>query len=261
MPLSSSNTQENIIGNIDLETPIYRIFSRQRFLELIKSKKNTLVKPSMWDDPFENAFLQCTAIMDDGQEVSLEDLRGKWYGQCWTTEKETDAMWRIYSQNKDGVRVKTTVKKIFHPLWYTYINTHGKSSCFMGKVEYKRRKEIEMSIEKSHAQNIILGKTSMAETLLIKRKEFDHEKEVRILFQDIIHKGASKIHQYDIDLNDTLDEITADPRATLEEVEMLGEFINLLGIKAPFNQSDLYSFQPKKIKFAPDGQQLPIKHI
>ena len=40
--------------DVDLDTPIFRIYSYQRFLDLLNTKLNVLVQPSMWEDPFEN---------------------------------------------------------------------------------------------------------------------------------------------------------------------------------------------------------------
>lgn len=34
------------------------------------------------------------------------------FAQCWSKVAESDAMWRIYSQNGLGVRVGTTNKKL-----------------------------------------------------------------------------------------------------------------------------------------------------
>lgn len=261
MALSLSRMQENIIGDINEETPIYRVFPRKWFLELIKNSNNGLVKPRVWDDPFENAFLKCTAVMDSGEEASLEKLREKWYGQCWTTEKDTDAMWRIYSPNKDGVRVKTTVKKIFSHLWNSCPNGYAAKSCFIGKVEYKSREEIEKAMAGSYVQNLIFNEKVTARTLLIKRREFDHEKEVRILFHDMPNSGTDAVHQYKVELNDTLEEVTVDPRADPEEVDKLAIILKDLGLKAPVNQSNLYSFTPMKINFSANGESLPITFV
>ena len=47
---------KNILNNIDSEQRIYRIFSLSRFEEMIQNQELVLVRPSMWDDPFENFF-------------------------------------------------------------------------------------------------------------------------------------------------------------------------------------------------------------
>ena len=106
--------------NLTLDTPIYRIFRYERFVELLKSGKNTLVRPSTWEDPFENVLFNHQYLDASGKEIDLSSIRDSWYGQCWTDkEAECDGLWRVYSDNgkNRSVRVKTTVRKIFE-------NTH-----------------------------------------------------------------------------------------------------------------------------------------
>lgn len=81
----------------DYSTKIYRIFSTNRLIELFEKKENALVKPELWDDPFENFILK---IPEKGSK-SKPNKRG--YGQCWTLNFESDAMWRIYSPDKKGL--------------------------------------------------------------------------------------------------------------------------------------------------------------
>ena len=70
-------TNKNIL-NIDIDTDtdnldkkIYRIFSIERFKQLICSQELVLVNPSKWDDPFENFFLKGNAIDDKGKLFSF----------------------------------------------------------------------------------------------------------------------------------------------------------------------------------------------
>jgi hypothetical protein len=109
--------EDNVVNIADLDQKIYRIFSISRFKELITTNELVLVNPYKWDDPFENFFLKANAVDENGALVSLGDIARKWYGQCWTFNPESDAMWRIYSCQKDGVRVSTTVRRLFSVLW------------------------------------------------------------------------------------------------------------------------------------------------
>jgi hypothetical protein len=45
--------EASILGKITLETKIYRIFPRERFIQLFEEDRNALVLPTMWEDPFE----------------------------------------------------------------------------------------------------------------------------------------------------------------------------------------------------------------
>src|SRR5947209_3360061 len=99
----------------DLDRPIYRIMSVERCLECLRDKKLTLVRPKLWDDPFENLLLRAKVKLPTGELGDMRSISNCVYGLCWTTHRETDAMWRIYSpaKAKDGVRVRTTPGKLF----------------------------------------------------------------------------------------------------------------------------------------------------
>ena len=92
--------ERNVIGISNWDAPVYRTFSLKSALELFKEGKNGLVHPSRWDDPFENFFLKNGAIDEHENPVALDDVHKDWYGQCWTLEGESDALWRIYSPEK-----------------------------------------------------------------------------------------------------------------------------------------------------------------
>ena len=62
---------KNAININNIDTPVYRIFSYERFIELITTNQLVLVQPSMWDDPYENFFLKTEVVSDDGEFGSL----------------------------------------------------------------------------------------------------------------------------------------------------------------------------------------------
>lgn len=91
-----------IIPENDYDKPVYRIISKERFIELFQKEENILVHPSRWDDPYENFILKSKVKMKSG-EVKDFDFHENIYGQCWSRHKASDAMWRIYSPNKNGI--------------------------------------------------------------------------------------------------------------------------------------------------------------
>lgn len=91
------------LNSKNLDKPIYRIVSASRFIQILTSKQLTLVNPQKWDDPFENS-LAVARVYVSHEAVRFLERTGV-YGQCWTWHEDTDAMWRIYSPNKDGVRL------------------------------------------------------------------------------------------------------------------------------------------------------------
>ena len=158
------------LSDDDLDKPVYRVFPIERLIQLFNEKKNTLVKPAMWDDPFENILFQQTATIANGQIVHFSNIRECFYGQCWTLNKrESDALWRIYSPNKNGIRVKTTLRKLWDE-FYCQSDSNAMISYYLGKIEYKSERFIKSFLENSGNLNQIIFSTdsTSVQTLFIK---------------------------------------------------------------------------------------------
>jgi len=246
-----NNAIEKNIFNIDnIDIPIFRIFSYERFEELIKNQKLTLVQPSMWDDPYENFFLRTKVDLGNGEVASIEDLKNSWYGQCWTENEDTDAMWRIYSHEKDGVRVKTTARKLFYSI-FNGSEEFCNLKYFMGKVEYKSKAELINFMETVTFSDIIAGgqNDKFAKLLCIKRTEFSHENEIRVIVDDIGNKnGVNGLYKIDIDTDSLFDEICLDPRLLDEDVSNLTQKIKKMGVSTKIIQSELYKLDIPMIR-------------
>jgi hypothetical protein len=102
----------NLNGS-EFDIPIYRIMPIDRLLQCFEEKSLVLLPPKKWDDPFENLLLSSQVTVSASVEVGgMERIRDQVFGQCWTLHRETDAMWRIYSPDKGGAKVKTTPRKL-----------------------------------------------------------------------------------------------------------------------------------------------------
>ena len=246
------------LTDAELDKSIYRIFSFSRLEEIFSEKKLTLVKPKKWDDPFENFILNSTGVLPDGRYVEMS-FRDNYYGQCWSLTRESDAMWRIYSQNKDGVKVKTTIRKLFTPLFdvgghYTTVNgVVYNLSSFVGKVKYESQKSlIEMLKDEKRMSNKIFDQSGwgQASTFFFKRVAFKHENEVRIIFypQNPINSDYFK---FDIDPKDLFDEIVFDPRMEELDYEAKNSVLLSWGYNKKISQSELYKLKRFTIVLRP----------
>jgi hypothetical protein len=234
------------ITNPDLE--IYRVFSRDRLLEVIRERKLTLVRPALWDDPFDNFLLSSIGKMSDGRLVSLEGIRNQYYGQCWTLLEESDAIWRIYAPGKNGLKVKSTVQKIFDAI-YKPGDPFASLSCFVGKVEYLAESEIVSFMADHRRPSVFLLSTEalgQAYSLLIKRQEFEHEQEVRLIYRANDYRGPD-IVSFSVDPGDLFDEIVIDPRASDADSKALVAELRALGYNGPISQSPLYKIPNFKV--------------
>ena len=228
------------IEESEFDNHIYRIISYERFIELFKNSKNTLVKPKLWEDTFENFTLKSKLKYPDGSEIEL-DTHDRLYGQCWTTSKASDAMWRIYSQDKKGIRIRTTIDKLLSSLDITNVNTAMTDSC-IGKVEYKSEATIMSQARKAFSQDGRITFGSLFRSLLIKRKAFNHEKEIRLIHLDWGYKLPKEdIYSYEISPHDLITQVMIDPRVSYDEFKKIKKDIKRkTGYKGDIKRSLLY---------------------
>jgi hypothetical protein len=187
--------------NFPQSTPVFRVFRTQHFIKSLKKNENVMVRPHLWDDPFENLTFNRMIINFDILNVKpfpvSNLIRDRLYGQCWTLNcEETDALWRIYSPKADGVRIKSTIGRLFAGL-YDETDPHAEECYFIGKVNYLSQDKIVTFIKKGIsvptgdlnlldkvANRISSGKWA-ASTLLVKRTEFQHENELRLIYESV----------------------------------------------------------------------------
>jgi hypothetical protein len=246
----------------DLDLNIYRIYPFNRFMDLMTSKMNVLVKTSLWEDPFENFILNSTGKLRTGETFTIAS-REQYFGQCWSSKKESDAMWRIYSQHiKDlttqnliigniGIKVKSTIRNIFEPLFSTQENhIHPANGdfynvcSFVGKVRYHNKKDLISLLEQNAGSLILdqLGK-SQASTLMLKRLAFTHEREIRVVYHNSQCHPSDKIYSYPIDPNICFEEIVIDPRIPKSLYLEIKQKLVEAGFKNKIIQSGLYKLE------------------
>jgi hypothetical protein len=236
----------------DLDKPIYRVFSIQRLLELIASHKNTLVRPALWDDPFENFILNAVGESEFGEPFSI-GFKDDLYGQCWSTVRDSDALWRIYSPDKTGVRVRSTVGGLLGSLQKACGARFPELSCFIGRVQYLPQKKILRLLED---RGLLDGPVTdgtgrgQASTLLLKRVEFRHEQEIRLIYFNHNKRHSSSIYQYEFDPNLVIDEIYFDPRLSPELYGVYEGHLQRVGFQGKIGQSPLYKLPALRFRMS-----------
>ena len=236
----------NVIGNLDLDTPLWRIYPHDRFLNLLAGQGDALVNPKKWEDPFEDFLMRSTKVKDkqSGELINMTSLAEDWYGQCWCKIEETDAMWRIYSPlgGQRGVKVRSSARKIFDNL--QAIGSRAPYLQFyIGPVEYLEESKIEAGVRAIKFQDLAAGGMSeqFAKFLLIKRNAFQHEAEVRLLFNDIDPRRAKDgILTISLDHQSVFDEVVLDPRLQPIEYRAMEAGLRAVGCQIPISQSTLY---------------------
>lgn len=240
--------QNQIIGGIAPETKVFRVFPISRLESVLETKQLTLVRPSKWDDPFENQLYNIKAI--DGltqAPVSVESLRACLYGQSWTLTEESDALWRIYSGDKRGVRVGTTVGKLMNALWdgCGAKDELKPLKCFLGKVAYHTEEEFRAHFgDPGECFSKILDNSGRApvDSLLLKREAFGHEDEMRLIYQETetaVNHGD--LWSFPLDPAALFDELCFDPRLPDDCFDVLKQsLVSKYQFPGTIRKSDLY---------------------
>lgn len=242
----SDMIQKSLIGIFDPSARVYRVLDYNLFREFVKTGKLILRRPHKWEDPFENILLKVKAVLkSNGDPISMREVVDVFFGQCWSlNEKETDATWRIYAPNKNGVRITTTIGKLLVAL-VPYANPDLGESFYFGKVTYLEKDEILSYVnDKKNTEALICGKDGREEarTLLLKRKEFEHEGEARLLFYDC--QGKIPRYEYErhfpVNPNAVIDSVVFDPRMPKHRYEYFKLELSMSGLEAPISHSQLY---------------------
>ena len=197
------------LSEAELEQNIYRIMPEEYVIGLFQKNENVLSQMRNWKDKFENFQLKIGGILNGKPfEYGFQD---DFVGQCWTRESLSEAMWGIYASdpNRRYIRIRSTPRKILNAL----ILEHSKmpqDTCFVGKVLYKR--EAELKAEFTNGGRLDVRAANFANILLLKRRAFKHEKEVRLLFfGDSTDYCAKGLYRYKIDPHLMIDQLMADP--------------------------------------------------
>jgi hypothetical protein len=225
----------------DLDRYIYRIVSLKRLKELFKAGNNVLLKPRKWEDPFENFSLRSKVRLTSG-EIIVYNFHDRFYGQCWSFHKASDAMWRIYSPKSDGIRIRTTVRQLAASL-YSSLDSLPDVKCCLGKVLYLNQSRLQ-----AYSNNIFdddgISVENLFKSLLVKRPAFSHENEVRLLYFELDDNGyKNDVFNYKIDPHSLITQIMIDPRIDKELAYKLKKHIALTtGFNGEIKRSLLYAF-------------------
>ena len=254
--------------NINRNKPIYRFYPIHRFIEIMVDKVLVFPSVSIWEDPAEGDVFRCLRKWERelGINWDLNTTCLGWYGNCWTTNQESDALWRIYSPDKFGVKVKVMPDEIDKILSDTsnFIKTNTKLRNNILKmrntIRYKYQSEIDSEMkdivsfrnyiykaesnkQKAQANNIEPITKNNARAAIFyglteKRKAFKHEEEFRIV---IMMEDVGNVLKINIpDINQLFLEVIFDPRSSDEYYDSYKKVINKLGFNNKIERSSLY---------------------
>lgn len=230
--------QITVLGGLGENTMLYRYVGLSQFMSFVETYSTTLTQVKQWQDTWEIPFRH-VAVVDSSAPIGSGDITWRddpiyeqVYGQCWSLNAESDAMWRIYSPNKEGLMIATTVKR--------FGLLKGVNGALLAPVIYYDN--VEKGRDRVHEQ---YGYADIVGAFL-KRKAFEHEREVRLA---TLNNDACLGHVYEdcshirLSLNpmEFITEITIDPRASGWYVETIQDYCERAGFATIPVKSSLYS--------------------
>ena len=167
-----------------LDDTVYNYFCNEqgpktlyRYMDYKKMQEGELwfSNPAIWIDPYEKLFLDSTYLLP-GEKIKFP-LLNCIFCFCLTTTSSSDAAWRVYDCD---TKFCTKAEKLVQAL-----KEHTKDyDVYIGSVNYKSQTSLERdSVKKLIGVSTFNSSSDEAwvRLLLLKRKAFDYEKEIRII--------------------------------------------------------------------------------
>lgn len=217
-------------------TKLYRYISFRQFMDFVEMNETSLSRIKNWPDPWEVPPVRMPLQINDGAiKLSAWNICESMFGQCWSLHEESDAMWRIYSPQHEGVVIQTSVKK-FRLL-------RDIKHAALGPVIYYD--DLKAALDQIYTQPHQGGYERFTEAFL-KRKAFEHENEVRLVTVDDPNclvttpiKGAPRLN-VSADPRKFIESIRIDPRADDRYVAVLQKYCERAGFAITPMRSKLY---------------------
>ena len=214
---------------------LYRIIRFDRLVQMLQTDEWHFAHPSSWEDPYETLI--------------RHSLSNAMFAQCWCRKGVSDAMWRIYSPDKLGVRIRTTKQRLELALLQEAsarrLGARVSTVKYLSELEYiVRTQTIDLNLKKGFTF------VRASAHLFLKRRAFEHEFETRVVVFDpaqAVNAKESAI-KVKLDSRKLIDSVLIDPRAPEPFVEAYRYFLrDHLKFLGPVKKSQLYrSSEPRE---------------
>ena len=224
------------------DTTLWRYMSFTKFVSILAKDALFFVRADNLDDPYEGTL--GLRNLTEREPVNGEhenpnappsipsafDVMKKLHlVSCWhENEYESEAMWNRYSNFEDGIAIKTNFRSLADSL-----------TC-ESPVEISRVLYLDYELDR-------IPDGFMFAPLLCKRKNFEHEREVRAFVTDIPDKGPDGYaifkqtpgDYYAIDVSVLVSEVVLAPSSVPWLEEIVQTILNRFGLDVPMRKSSL----------------------
>lgn len=228
---------------LELRPYLHRIELLERFLKILDDEEIVMVQPKCWTDPMENIIFNARVIKD-GLPFK-HPAKDKIYGQCWSYDEDSYALWQIYTTKADdngitkrhpGVRITTHLDRL------QQLSDKNAGDFYYGVVDYLTQKSLQQLPKNEEYVSCLLSdeiNDEHVKSLLLKRKSYNYEKEVRLLSipgKELIDSKNERLCRIKIEPLEFISSIRLDPGFTKTEFKALKEML-----------VDKYQFKPTTV--------------
>ena len=245
---------------------LWRYTNFEKFVNLLDTESLFFTRADKFEDPYEgfipqsimDAYIQyLNSITTENmvEKIIRENEASRKYVMCncWHQNVvESMAMWEKYHIRNSGVAIKTTMQKMKNSLT-------SEHSIYIGNIEY-----IYDNIDDDqYMQNFLQSETLLVKKLTYfpyfrKRKEYEHEQEVRLIVDidpfvmdalsnqtvdTFLETGLPDICDigmpFNIEINELIDEVIVSPYAEDWITETLRSVVHKFGFNFKVNPSTL----------------------
>ena len=221
---------------------------------MLTDKNNVLVRPTMWEDPWEKIVSNAKFNWNNEyMEIDAANFKKhSWFGQCWSKEEVNDTIWRIFTpcRKKRTVRIKVSYDKFFAEC-RKHQEHHDGIYFYLNNVRYAEQNEKSFSEKISDVIDDYTSQTIFASThdymmlvelgiLMTKRKAFEYEQELRLLVYVESESNEENLFTYDCNFPAIVENVELDPWTPKGEIEEIKEKLSMYFNDEIIHPSDLY---------------------
>lgn len=239
--------------NYSFHTPdhsltIWRYLDFTKFVDLILSSQLFFSRSDQFQDPFEGVF-RLKDYENTKHMLTNQELTKKFYFlNCWhINDNQSDAMWKIFLDTKNGIAIKSTVGDLIKSLEVS------PEDIFISKVYYRDFDKVTFNELMNEEQNKLFdGRGGSLNQFNYKRISFEHEKELRLCHADLpiphtikggIPREPLSHKRIDVVLNNLVKEIVIAPFADEWFESLVLQLIEKLNYKFEVTKSELYKIE------------------
>ncbi len=210
---------------VDDSKTTWRFLKFPAFVSILQTRQMFLSRLENLEDPYEGRFTETVKCRFPKHVVGASEHFSKrnLCVNCWhLSENESAAMWAIYSESGTGVAIRSTIGRMKKSL---HVEPRDVSMCEVQYVDFS---------------NFDNGDGYFS--LNLKRKSFEHEKEVRLWRLEADHCGTQEFGaNINVDLDELIEQVYISPKAELWLKDVVDREMGTYRLNQTAIRSELYS--------------------